>query len=114
MKELPFGEEGLAEGIQEEAFTKAPGPGEEVELALVNELFDERSFVYVVVVFRADRLKTLDTNRKLLGHKQIIVLWPLLVKLAVPRHLIKPHRLKKTIGESRFRDSLVAIQQLET
>ena len=68
MEELAAGEEGLAEGIEEEGFSEASGAGEEVEFTFVNEFFDEGGFIHVVVVFGADDFKALDTDGKFFHH----------------------------------------------
>jgi len=65
-EELAPSQEGLAQGVEEEAFSEAPRAGEEeVASAFVKKLSDERGLVNIVEIVLADLLKALDADGKL-------------------------------------------------
>lgn len=68
----------LFNGIQQQAFTKAPGSGEEVVFALFDQLFNRWGFVHLVEAFLADLGQALDTYGEFaFGHGVWLCCWVL-------------------------------------
>jgi len=63
LEELTLRQKGLTQGVQKKALTKTTRTREKIVLTLVHQLFNKRCLVYVIVVFRANDLKTLNPYR---------------------------------------------------